>query len=164
MRVSAAHRKLADDAYEAVAARSQGRIDALDAVASTLKKALPAVDTALLVEQYVAQLVAGADERALARGRSPQIGLFDGTPVALDGFFATGDGKRVKVRAATAADWVTLLQLKGDNLAAVQHEHAEWLTAYGRLLPWLSQGLTTEQALAAYRAATGTAPAVVTKP
>lgn len=158
MRVSSAHRKIADAAYEAVAARSSGRIDDFGDVRAEIKRTLPSVDTALLVEQYVDQLASGADERALERGRSPQLGLFTGDPVALDGFFPTGDGKRVKVRLAAAADWVVLIQLKGDNVQAVSHEYQEWIVAHSRLLPWLSQGMTTEKALEAYRRANPTPP------
>lgn len=153
MRVSSAHRKIADAAYEAVATRNSGRIDDFEDVRSEIKRTLPAVDTAMLVEQYVDQLASGADDRALERGRSPQLGLFTGTPVALEGFFPTGDGKRVKVGRAYAQDWVVLIQLKGDNVQAVSHEYQEWIVAHSRLLPWLSQGMTTEKALEEYRRA-----------
>jgi len=153
MRADRTDTKRADEAYERVARRSAGRLDDLSAVRVEIEQSIPAADVARLQDAYFWQLTRGADERALHRGRSQQIGLFSGQADALDGYVALGDTARVKRRFMVNADWVAHLQLMQDNVQDVNRRYLTEQSDHAKLLPYLAQGMTTEEALAAYRRA-----------
>lgn len=153
MKTSRKDSQSADAAYEAIAARNAGRVPDLVLVRDEIVATMPVAAISVLQDEYYWQLTRGADERALKRGRSPQLGLFSGVPEALDGFVSLGDQARVKKRYMLNADWVTHLQLMNGNVQDVNLRYLTEQADHSKLLPYLAQGMTTEDALAAWRRA-----------
>lgn len=150
MKIPRGETRRADAVYEAVAARNGGRSE-LDDVRAEMEATIAAADLAVLQDQYFWALTHGADERALRRGRSAQISLFSGQVEALDGYVALGGTARVKRRVMLNEDWVTHIQLMHDNVQDVSRRYQTELSDHSRLLPYLSRGMDTEQAMDAWR-------------
>lgn len=150
MRIGRKQSQQADEVYESIGAAGGGRVGDLADVRSAMEQKIPAADLTALLDEYYWQLTRAADERALRRGRSPQLGLFTGQPESLDGYVALGDVARVKKRYMVNADWVTHLQLMNDNVQEVSHRYLLEQADHAKLLPYLAAGLTTEKALEEY--------------
>lgn len=146
MKISRSESRRADAVYERVSSQSGGR-PTLEVIRLEMEASVPAADLAVLQDQYFWALTQGADERALKRGRSAQIGLFSGQPDALDGYVALGGNDRVKRRMMENADWVTHLQLMHDHMQDVNRRYLTEQSDHSKLLPYLAQGMTTETAL-----------------
>lgn len=150
MKISRKDSQRADAAYEAIATRNAGRVPDLVLVRDEIEATIPAAAIDVLQDEYYWQLTQGADNRALKRGRSSQLGLFSGDPEALDGYVALGDQARVKKRFMVNADWVTHLQLMNENVQDVTHRYLTEQGDHSKLQPYLAQGMTTEEALEAW--------------